>query len=257
MTGRTGGRGWAYAGAVLGGAVSVAANVAHSFVPPAGETDWQPQTGAVVGAVFWPVALFVAVEILARITWPAGRRWVALRYAGLLPVTAVAAVVSYRHLSGLLAFYKEDRLTALIGPLAVDGLMVMASSALVATAVRKAVKPVAEPDSSAETTPAPDAQPDGAADIAAGASPVSRPDIRRMASRTSRGSGTGTAAAVARAHRRHPEWSPAEIGRRLGVTDRTVRRHLAELRKAELSAPAGIETTSAASTSEPAAPAAA
>ena len=30
------GRAWAYVGAVLGGAVSVAANVAHSYVPPDG-----------------------------------------------------------------------------------------------------------------------------------------------------------------------------------------------------------------------------
>jgi hypothetical protein len=30
------GRGWAYVGAVLGGSVSIAANVAHSYVPPTG-----------------------------------------------------------------------------------------------------------------------------------------------------------------------------------------------------------------------------
>src|SRR6266704_4394939 len=133
------GRGWAYLGALLGGAVSVAANVAHSYVPPAGAdpVGWRPHGGAVVGAVFWPVALFVAVEILARIAWPAGTRWVAARYLGLLPVAVVAAVVSYRHLSGLLAFYREDPLTSTIGPLAVDGLMVMATSALIATGARR------------------------------------------------------------------------------------------------------------------------
>jgi hypothetical protein len=134
-TGR--GRGWAYVGAGLGGAVSIAANVAHSYVPPAGApAGWQPEPGAVIGAVFWPVALFVVVETVARTVWPAGRRWVALRYVGLLPVALVAAVVSYRHLSGLLAHYREDSLTALIGPLAVDGLMVMATGALIASAAR-------------------------------------------------------------------------------------------------------------------------
>ena len=136
-TRRGGGRGWAYAGAALGGTVSIAANVAHSFVPPAGAVrGWRPEVGAVIGAVFWPVALFVVVEIVARVAWPAGRRWVALRYVGLLPVAVVAAVVSYRHLSGLLGHYREDSLTATIGPLAVDGLMVMASSALIASAGR-------------------------------------------------------------------------------------------------------------------------
>ncbi|MEU4220533.1 hypothetical protein [Actinoplanes sp. NPDC026623] len=133
------GRGWAYIGAALGGTVSIAANVAHSYVPPAeAPADWTPQTGAVVGAIFWPIALFVATEILARVVWPTGRGWSFLRFAGLLPVALVAAFVSYRHLSGLLHFYGEDALTVLLGPLAVDGLMVMATGALLATARRAA-----------------------------------------------------------------------------------------------------------------------
>src|SRR5439155_25891881 len=123
------GRGWAYVGAGLGGAVSIAANVAHSYVPPVGTAaaNWSPQGGAVVGAIFWPVALFVAVEILARVVWPQGRGWSALRFGGLLPVGLVAAFVSYKHLAGLLSFYGEDRLTATLGPLAADGLPVLAT----------------------------------------------------------------------------------------------------------------------------------
>ena len=47
------GRSWAYLGALVGAGVSVAANVAHSYVPPAASTaSWTPHTGAVVGAVF-------------------------------------------------------------------------------------------------------------------------------------------------------------------------------------------------------------
>jgi len=128
------GRGWAYTGALLGGAVSVAANIAHSYIPPAhAAASWSPDTGAVIGSVFWPIALFVAVEILTRIPWPAGKGWTMLRFGGLLPVALVAAVVSYRHLSGLLDHYSEDTLTVTIGPLAVDGLMIMATGALLAT----------------------------------------------------------------------------------------------------------------------------
>lgn len=127
------GQGWAYAGVVLGGAVSVAANVAATFIPPSGAArGWTPQPGAVVSAVFWPLLLLVAVELFARIPWPPGLRWWLLRAAGLLPVAAIAAVVSYRHLSALLRFYGEDPLTALLGPLAVDGLMTMAAGALLA-----------------------------------------------------------------------------------------------------------------------------
>jgi hypothetical protein len=135
------GRVVAYVGAGLGGLGSVAANVLHSFVQPrpAGapqtwvpDPEWMPEPGAVVGAMFWPVAVLVAVEIFSRVDWPAGRRWVALRFGGLLPVALVAAFVSYRHLSALLAHWGDDPLTVAAGPLAVDGLMVMATGALIA-----------------------------------------------------------------------------------------------------------------------------
>lgn len=127
------GKVWAYVGALLGGLGSVAANIAHSFVPPAGASlGWQPEAGSVIAAAFWPLAVLIVVEILARVVWPEGRQWKALKFCGLVPVAIVAAVVSYRHLSGLLGHYGEDSLTVVIGPLAVDGLMVLATGALIA-----------------------------------------------------------------------------------------------------------------------------
>jgi hypothetical protein len=100
---------------------------------------WRPPVGAVIGATFWPTALLVAVEILTRVDWPDLPRWVALRYGGLVPVTGVAAFVSYRHMAALLTAWHEDPMTAMLGPLAVDGLMVMATAALLAT------RPVVDP----------------------------------------------------------------------------------------------------------------
>src|SRR3954452_7621095 len=128
-----GGRAWPYAGLILGGGVSVAANVAHSYVPPpAAAPGWAPSPGAVLLAAFWPAAAFVAVEIMARAGWAAGRRWVLVRWGGLAPVALVAAVVSYRHLAGLLGYYGEDPVTMAIGPLALDGLMIVSTGALLA-----------------------------------------------------------------------------------------------------------------------------
>ncbi|MDG4768517.1 DUF2637 domain-containing protein [Solwaraspora sp. WMMD406] len=140
------GRVWAYVGVTLGGLVSIAANVAHTYLPkpppgvPDGWTapaDWSPSPLAIAISVFWPIALFVAVEILTRITWGDGFWWFLARVVGVLPVALVAAVVSYRHLSGLLAHFGEDPLTVAIGPLAVDGLMVMASAALMVTSRKR------------------------------------------------------------------------------------------------------------------------
>ena len=158
------GRRWAYIGAALGGTVSIAANIAHSYVPPTGVTpeSWSPNLGAVIGAVFWPVALFVATEILTRVAWPSGRVWWLLRWAGMLPVAFVAALVSYRHLSGLLAFYGEEPIVCVLAPLAVDGLMVMATGAILATGQHRTAEFVsvpAVPDAPSRVHPAPTVTP--------------------------------------------------------------------------------------------------
>jgi hypothetical protein len=171
------GRRWAYIGAALGGTVSIAANIAHSYVPPDGvAAEWSPNVGAVVGAVFWPVALFVATEILTRVAWPSGCQWDTLRWAGMVPVAFVAALVSYRHLSGLLRFYDEESIVCVLGPLAVDGLMVMATGAILATGQLKhtttsesvSVPAVPTPITVAAPTPpavpAPHVRPDPASD---------------------------------------------------------------------------------------------
>ncbi|OKI67810.1 hypothetical protein [Micromonospora sp. CB01531] len=48
-------------------------------------------------------------------------------------MAAAAALVSHRHLSGLLGHCSEDAVTVAVGPLTVDGLMLMATGALLAT----------------------------------------------------------------------------------------------------------------------------
>ncbi len=208
----TSGRGWGHgrerSWAVL---VSIAANVAHSYVAPAAApASWRPPLGDVVGAVFWPVALFVAIEILARTPWPNGKRWVLVRLAGLLPVAVVAAIVSYGHLSGLLVHYGESALTAHLGPLAVDGLMVMASSALMATAPRRT------PDTAGQAEPAeadttPDTIADSTPDTEADAAPVAKPKRARTAS--AKPARTSTAAkVVAPAPAKHPEMTAGADG---------------------------------------------
>jgi hypothetical protein len=83
-------------------------------------------------AAFYPLALLLTIEILARVPWPHSFGWAAARYGGAALVAGVAAIVSYRHMAGLLAAYGEDSLTAAIGPLSVDGLMAVASFALLA-----------------------------------------------------------------------------------------------------------------------------
>ena len=94
--------------------------------------------GARIAAAFVPLALLLAVECMTRPRWHrrpgawSGFWWGLARYGGTGLVALVAAVLSYRHMSALLLAYGEDALNAAIGPLAVDGLMVVAGFALLA-----------------------------------------------------------------------------------------------------------------------------
>lgn len=136
------GRAIAYVGGLLGIVASIAANVAHSYVIPPGQPDtWTPPAGSVVSAIFWPLALLLAIEIMVRVEWLSDWYWQLIRWAGLSVVALVAAIVSYRHMSALLDSYpNEEWITTLIGPLAVDGLMVLSAGALLATRPRKSAQ---------------------------------------------------------------------------------------------------------------------
>jgi hypothetical protein len=146
-------------GTVLGAVTSVAAYIADTYVPPHGWAagrDWSPEAGAVIGAVFWPLALLTASETLARKRWAVA--WLgAVGVAAVLLVALVATVISCQHLHGLLVHYRESDLSARIGPLTVDGLMIVCSLALVAS------------DSMAPASPAPATAPVAPEPTASGA----------------------------------------------------------------------------------------
>jgi hypothetical protein len=132
----------------LGVVGSVAANVAHTSVASdkamakwvaegRSPEEWSPPLGAMLFAGAAPLFLMLAIEMIARVPWPTGRRWTVGRWVGCGMVGAVAAVVSYQHMHGLLLSYGETKVTALILPLAPDGLMVVASLALIALSQAK------------------------------------------------------------------------------------------------------------------------
>lgn len=116
-------RSWAWAGFGLGTLASIAANVAHA----------QDTVGAKLSGAFVPVALIIAVEIMCRPIWQRpGWHWQLARYGGTGLVALVTAVMSYGHMHGLLLSYGETQINAAIGPLAVDGLMVISGFGILA-----------------------------------------------------------------------------------------------------------------------------
>lgn len=205
------GRGWASVAFGLGVAVSVAANVAHTYyIPGAG----RPPVGAQLAAAFYPCALLLVVEILARVPWPSSPWWGAARYGGASAVAGVAAVVSYRHMSALLSAYGEDRLTSAIGPLAVDGLMVVASFALLA--IGRQTHADTAPTARRATTPAPvadaPADVDQAAENEVPAEPVSTTPAEDDQPDQAPVQGLGEAVRSARAAGRSVRWIADEFG---------------------------------------------
>jgi hypothetical protein len=116
---------------VTGIGASVAANMLHA-------AEGGAHAAELIGAAFWPLALLLSIELLTRVTWPTGWLWGTGRFVGVGLVAVVAFVLSYRHMAGLLTSWGEDAVNAHLGPLAVDGLMLVAATALLAiTRTRK------------------------------------------------------------------------------------------------------------------------
>lgn len=125
---RRGASGVAWLAFGLGIIISVSANVGHIWF--VSKPSAEAMVSAMVFAAFWPIALAVAVEVLSRVTWPAAFRWPGL--LGTVLVGGVALVVSYRHMNGLLLYFGEAELSAALGPIGVDGLLIVGGFALLA-----------------------------------------------------------------------------------------------------------------------------
>jgi hypothetical protein len=120
------GRAWAYTGAISAGVFSVAANVV-SVLPGGVSARVLPWVSGL-----WPVFLFFGFEILVRTVWVPRYKWAG--WLGMTAVVSVPAIVSYRHMYHLIEHMGEDRVVSIMGPLAVDGLMLMATMALMSMA---------------------------------------------------------------------------------------------------------------------------
>jgi hypothetical protein len=196
---------------VLGVATSVAANVLHAEPNPINQAI----------AAWPPLALLLTVELISRV--PVHRRVLAaVRLAATASIASIAAYVSYHHMVGVAFRYGEQGAAPYLIPLSVDGLVVVASVCLVELAgrLRDMAEPapvaVAQPEAAHAVPEMPDTEPDMPADITPDGAAQPRLPKRRQP----------TGVAVARLRARHPDMSVTDMARRLGVTDRTVRRYL-------------------------------
>lgn len=133
MSGKTRSNAIPWTAFLLGAGASIAANVAHAAERNADGTD----IGAMLFAAWAPVALLLVAEMMVRGQRPRGLLS-AVEWVGAFLVALAAAVVSYGHMRGLLLQYGESELVAVLLPLSVDGLVVVASVALAAGRRNKA-----------------------------------------------------------------------------------------------------------------------
>ncbi|MFJ9365412.1 hypothetical protein ACIRRA_13470 [Nocardia sp. NPDC101769] len=123
----------AWSGFVFGSVLSVAANWLHTWLPadhmPHG---WRPDIAAQIGSAVWPVALLISVEVLSRVRWQPGFWWQLARYGGAGTVALGSAIISYGHVHDVLDRWGYGSLGAGVGPLVLDGLMVVSGFALLA-----------------------------------------------------------------------------------------------------------------------------
>lgn len=123
----------AWLGFVFGSMMSIAANVLHTWLPAANmPAGWTPGLAPQIGAAVWPIALLLSVEALSRVAWPHTFWWSLARYGGAGVVAAGAAVISYDHLKAVLLAWGYGHPGADVGPLVLDGLMVVSGFALLA-----------------------------------------------------------------------------------------------------------------------------
>lgn len=222
----------------LGVAASVTANVLHA----------QPTAVGRAIAAWPPLALLLTIELISRVP-VTGRALTWVRMAATSAIAGIAAWVSYWHMVEVAARHGESAASARLVPLSVDGLVVVASVCLVEIAgrLRAMESDAATPaDLAVQVEQLDDVDKPAASALLAAAATADRPAVspgrstagprstsgaaprgsRRPASPVAR-AGEDTGAAVARLRAEEPDLSAVEIARRLGVTDRTVRRHLA------------------------------
>lgn len=122
-----------WAGFVFGSVMSVAANVLHTWLPAARmPPGWTPGIAAQIGSAVWPIGLLLSVEVLSRVPWRHGWGWALARFGGTGTVAVGSAVISYGHVQQVLAAWGYSTLASHVGPLVLDGLMVISGFALLA-----------------------------------------------------------------------------------------------------------------------------
>jgi hypothetical protein len=124
--------GVAYLSLAVGSGVSISGNIADTY-RVATAIGRHPDSLDIAISAFWPAAVLLAIEMFVSRLWPRTTAMQAVRWAGSIGIGFVAMYVSWHHLDDLLSSRGQDVVVSNIGPLAIDGLAIMATGLILSS----------------------------------------------------------------------------------------------------------------------------
>jgi hypothetical protein len=122
----------AYVSLLVGAGLSVAGNLADTYRTRGADVDGLDK----VMAAGWPILVLLAIEMFVSPRWSPARMFQVWRWIGCLAVGGMAMVVSWTHLHDLMASRGQLYVVTVLGPLAIDGMAIMATGLILSTRVR-------------------------------------------------------------------------------------------------------------------------
>lgn len=119
----------AYISLLVGAGLSVAGNVADTYRTRGDHTD----TLDLTMAAGWPILVLLAIEMFVSPRWSRARLFQVWRWVGCLAVGGMAMIVSWTHLNDLMASRGQLDIVSILGPLAIDGMAIMATGLILST----------------------------------------------------------------------------------------------------------------------------
>lgn len=122
----------AYVSLLVGAGLSVAGNLADTYRTRGADVDGLDK----VMAAGWPILVLLAIEMFVSPRWSPSRMFQVWRWIGCLAVGGMAMIVSWTHLHDLLTNRNQLFIVSVVGPLAIDGMAIMATGLILSTRVR-------------------------------------------------------------------------------------------------------------------------
>lgn len=122
----------AYVSLLVGAGLSVAGNLADTYRTRGADIDNLDK----IMAAAWPILVILAIEMFVSPRWSPKPMFQVWRWVGCLAVGGMAMVVSWTHLHDLMSARGQLMVVAVLGPLAIDGMAIMATGLILSTRVR-------------------------------------------------------------------------------------------------------------------------